>query len=109
MSSAVKYFYKGNDTDLIVFAKSQNEVESYLKEPRPDKLNDVVEVFEVYTTTNGKGAKGELGTASKAQIENEFGKKMRTEDVIDVILKEGQCNGEMNIPRVQRSMQVYPL
>lgn len=91
MSSAVKYFYKGQDTDLVVFVTSVDEVNEYLKEPSIGKLSQVVEIFKVFCNQKGSGAEGALGEASKAQVQNEFGKKSIGE-VIDIILKEGKPN-----------------
>ena len=92
MSTVVKYFYRGENTDLIVFTASEELVEDYLKNPSIGKLSEVVEVFEVFTPQDGRGAEGELGAASKAQIENEFGKGKKIEEIIDLILREGKPN-----------------
>lgn len=95
MSKVVKYFYKGEDTDLIVFVKSKESVENYLKKPSVDNLSTAVEVFQVFANRDGKGANGELGEASRAQIANEFGSNKKTEEVIDLILRKGSSNGEV--------------
>lgn len=92
MSTVVKYFYRGENTDLIVFTASEELVEDYLKNPSIGKLSEVVEVFEVFTPQDGRGAEGELGAASKAQIEHEFGKGKKIEEIIDLILREGKPN-----------------
>ncbi|CAI4053236.1 hypothetical protein SUVZ_15G2440 [Saccharomyces uvarum] len=92
MSTVIKYFYKGENTDLIIFATSEELVNEYLENPSIGKLSEVVEVFEVFTPLDGRGAEGELGAASKAQVENEFGKGKKTEEVIDLILKNGEPN-----------------
>lgn len=94
MSSAVKYFYKGEDTDLVVFATSVEDVNNYLKEPSIGKLSQVVEIFKVFSNRKGSGAEGNLGEASKAQVENEFGKK-KIEEVIDSILRRGHPNASV--------------
>ncbi|CAR25738.1 hypothetical protein ZYGR_0A03060 [Zygosaccharomyces rouxii] len=94
MSSAVKYFYKGKETDLIVFATSIEDVNEYLKEPSIGKLSQVVEVFKVFSNDQGSGAEGNLGEASKAQVQNEFGRK-KIEEIIDLILKEGKPNASV--------------
>lgn len=47
MSTVTKYFYKGENTDLIVFAASEELVDEYLKNPSIGKLSEVVELFEV--------------------------------------------------------------
>lgn len=92
--SPVKYFYKGEKTDLVVFAESQELVEQYLKEPSVGKLTESVGVFKIFCNRQGEGAEGELGEASKAQIENEFGKGVKVEDAIAKILKEGSANSK---------------
>lgn len=92
MSTVTKYFYKGENTDLIVFAASEELVDEYLKNPSIGKLSEVVELFEVFTPQDGRGAEGELGAASKAQVENEFGKGKKIEEVIDLILRNGKPN-----------------
>ncbi|QLL33134.1 hypothetical protein HG536_0E00440 [Torulaspora globosa] len=96
MSSAVKYFYKGKETDLIVFVTSVDEVKEYLKDPSIGKLSEVVEVFQVFTNNAGEGAEGELGEASKSQLANEFGKDKKVEEIIDIILKNGEPNAKVD-------------
>ncbi|KAL3232125.1 hypothetical protein RNJ44_04041 [Nakaseomyces bracarensis] len=93
MSEVVKYFYKGNEVDLIIYVTSEKAAKEYLKDPAPSKLADVVEVFKVFTNADGKGNEGTLGEASHAQLENEFGKHKKIEEIIDLILKEGKPNG----------------
>lgn len=95
MSSAVKYFYKGQETDLIVFVSSVEEVDEYLKDPSIGKLSQVVELFKVFTNNVGEGAEGELGEASKSQLANEFGKGKKIEEIIEIILKEGEPNAKV--------------
>lgn len=94
MSNVAKYFYKGHDTDLIVFVKSKDAVEEYLT--HSDNISDVVEVFQIFTNTNtGRGNEGSLGEASIAQLENEFG-KMKKDDMFEKILREGEFSGDKN-------------
>lgn len=90
MSESLKYCYKGRDTDLIVYVKSQESVEEYLESPNIGALSDTVETFQVFSNVEGKGSRGYLGHASKLQIENEFGKGKKVEEVIDMILKKGK-------------------
>ncbi|EDO18658.1 hypothetical protein Kpol_1055p14 [Vanderwaltozyma polyspora DSM 70294] len=90
MSETVKYFYKGNDTDLIIYVKSEDAVKKYLAAPAISKLADTVEVFQIFANSDGKGVEGQLGEASHAQLENEFGKGKKTEDILDLILRNGQ-------------------
>lgn len=95
MSEAVKYFYKGKDTDLIVFATSVESVEEYKKDPSVGNLSQAAEIFKVFANEKGSGAEGNLGEASKAQIQNEFGKK-NVEEVVGIVLREGQPNASIN-------------
>lgn len=91
MSNVAKYFYKGHDTDLIVFVKSKDAVEKYLA--HPDNISDVVEVFQIFTNSNsGRGNEGALGEASIAQLENELG-KIKKDDMFEKILREGEFSG----------------
>ncbi|SCU98492.1 LAFA_0G18272g1_1 [Lachancea sp. 'fantastica'] len=90
----IKYFYKGQETDLVVFAESQQAVENYLQDPTVGKLTEAVGVFKVFTNKQGEGAEGELGEASKAQVENEFGSKTKIEDAIAKILQNGSPNAK---------------
>lgn len=90
MSSRVKYFYKGKDTDLMVFAKSANSVKDYLEHPSIEKLSDTVEVFQVFTNRDSRGSSGTLDEASHAQMDNEFGEGKNMNQVIDLILRNGQ-------------------
>lgn len=89
MSNTVKFFYKGQGTDLIMYVKSEEAVQEYLESPSIGKLPDTVEVFQIYTN-NGRGVEGQLGEASHAQLENEFGRGKKKEEVMDLILKNGK-------------------
>ncbi|SCU82142.1 LANO_0B05226g1_1 [Lachancea nothofagi CBS 11611] len=93
----VKYFYKGQQTDLVVFVESQELANEYLQDPTVGKLTEAVGVFKIFTNPQGEGAEGELGEASKAQVENEFGKKIKVEEAIAKILKEGSPNASGDI------------
>lgn len=87
----VRVFYKGDSTDLAVFAHTKKDVEEYRSNPDIKNLSEVVDVFQVFTT--GKGVRGELGEASHSQMEDEFGKGKKTEEVIDAILRKGRITG----------------
>ncbi|KFY50220.1 hypothetical protein V496_09523 [Pseudogymnoascus sp. VKM F-4515 (FW-2607)] len=81
-----KVHFKGNTDDFLVFVEDP----ALLKKWRDDKtiaLVDVVDAFKVFTTGH-QGAQGELNTASKSQLENEFGTS-NEDDVIKKILQEG--------------------
>lgn len=93
MADVIKYFYEGKETDLIIYVTSEEKVKEYIKDPAPSKLADVVSLFKVFANRDGKGNEGILGEASHAQLENEFGKGKKIEEVIDIILREGKPNG----------------
>ncbi|KFZ11915.1 hypothetical protein V501_04491 [Pseudogymnoascus sp. VKM F-4519 (FW-2642)] len=81
-----KVHYKGSTDDYVVFVEDP----AMLKKWRGDKtiaLVEVVDAFKVFTTGK-QGAQGELNTASKSQLENEFGTS-KEDDVIQKILQEG--------------------
>lgn len=99
MSEAVKYFYRGEETDLVIFVESEQSVKDYLQDPSIGKLTEIVEVFKVFTNRSGRGAEGEFGEASKAQLENEFGKGKKVEEIIDTILREGEPNAHSDVNR----------
>ncbi|CAR23195.1 Rtc3p [Lachancea thermotolerans CBS 6340] len=101
--AATKYFYKGEETDLVIFVESQELADQYLKDPTIGKLTEAVGVFKIFTNQQGEGAEGELGEASKAQIENEFGKGIKIEEAIARILQEGSPNarGDVNKDKFQ--------
>lgn len=82
-----KVFYKGSTDDFIVFVESPEELEAW----RADKsipLVQVVDSFKVLVS-HKHGAQGELDTASKATLENEFGTS-NEDEVVKKILQEGQ-------------------
>ncbi|SCU91752.1 LADA_0F11804g1_1 [Lachancea dasiensis] len=93
----VKYFYKGQETDFVVFVESQELAEQYVQEPTMGKLTEAVGVFKIFTNQQGEGAEGELGEASKAQVENEFGKKIKVEEAIAKILQGGSVNAKADV------------
>ncbi|KFY14640.1 hypothetical protein V491_05968 [Pseudogymnoascus sp. VKM F-3775] len=78
--------YKGSADDYVVFVEDP----AMLKKWRDDKsiaLVEVVDAFKIFTTGK-QGAQGELNTASKSQLENEFGTS-KDDEVIQKILQEG--------------------
>ncbi|CAL9729675.1 restriction of telomere capping protein 3 [Monosporozyma unispora] len=93
-----QYFFKGKDSDLIVFVKSEDAVEHYLEEPRVENLSDCVETFQIFTNidSGSRGKKGSLGEASKSVVENELGKGKDQYAAIDMILREGKYTGQMS-------------
>lgn len=104
-TEVLQYFYKGKETDLVIYVTSQAAADDYLASPSPSKLANVVEVFKVFTNLDGKGATGTFGEASKTQLENEFGKGKKVEEVIGLILKEGVPNGKTNRVKTEGNFQ----
>lgn len=97
MATPLKCFYKGNDTDFTVFVGSEEGVQTYLKNPTPSLLPSTVELFTIFSNRDARGSEGELGEASKAQLENEFGKDKSEEEMIDIILREGKILGSSKL------------
>ncbi|QEU58277.1 Rtc3 [Kluyveromyces lactis] len=99
MSEPVKFFYKGEETDFVIFVTSEEKVQDYVKNPSPSLLTDTVSLFKIFANQDARGSEGELGEASKSQLENEFGPKKSVEELLDVILKNGKPFGNTNINR----------
>lgn len=103
-----EYLYKGKDSDLIVFVKSQDAVSKYLLESPPhfDHLADCVETFQIFTSmdSGSRGNRGDLGEASKSAIENELGKGLDQSAAIDMILRKGKFTG--NVSQVRRNDRI---
>ncbi|KAK5781680.1 Rtc3p PWA37_004577 [Arxiozyma heterogenica] len=93
-----QFFYKGKDSDLIVFVKSENAVDKYLESPLVENLADCVETFQIFTNmdSGSRGHRGALGEASRAAVENELGKGIDQFGAIDLILKQGKYTGTMS-------------
>lgn len=100
-----QYFYKGKESDLIVFVKSEDAVEHYLEEPRVEALSDCVETFQIFTNHGSRGNEGVLGEASKAVVEGELGKGKDQYAAIDMILREGKYTGQMSQVRRKDRMR----
>lgn len=100
-----QYFYKGKESDLIVFVKSADAVDHYLEEPRVEGLSDCVETFQIFTNNGSRGAEGILGEASKAVVESELGKGKDQYAAIDMILREGKYTGQMSQVRRKDRMR----
>ncbi|KAL2706875.1 Restriction of telomere capping protein 3 [Kluyveromyces marxianus] len=103
MSSPIKYFYKGEETDFIIFVNSEEKVQDYLKNSNINNLTEAVSLFKVFVNQDSRGSEGELGEASKSQIENEFGPKKTTEEVLDLILKSGKPLSSTNVNKKKYS------
>jgi hypothetical protein len=85
--TVTKIFYKGNTDDFVVFVESPEELEQWKKD-KSIPLSQVVNSFKVLVT-HKHGAQGQLDTASKASLENEFG-TANEDEVIKKILEGGQ-------------------
>jgi len=85
--TVTKVFYKGSTDDFIVFVESPQDYEEW-KQDKSKPLAEVVNSFKVLVT-HKHGAQGQLDTASKASLENEFGTK-NEDEVIMKILEGGQ-------------------
>lgn len=95
MSEPHKLFYKGANSDFVIFVESQEILEKYQKgENIP--LIDIVSIYKVFVNRQG-GVEGKLDEASKEELENEFGLKVKVDDVIRKILKGGDDkSGDIN-------------
>jgi len=82
-----KVFYKGASDDFIVFVESPQDLANWKKD-HSIPLAEVVNSFKILVT-HKHGAQGQMDTASKASLENEFGTS-NEDEVIKKILEEGQ-------------------
>ncbi|KAL6946538.1 hypothetical protein ACO0RG_000691 [Hanseniaspora osmophila] len=94
---AVKVFYKGESTDFLVFGTNKAAVEQYRAEPNINNFLEATTLHQVFVNNTGRGKEGNLGEASKTQLENEFGKGKKIEDFIQTILKEGEISDSKDI------------
>ena len=86
MAGPHKVFYRGSDSDFIVFVEDPQSLVSYKKDSSIP-IVDVLSVYKVFTNRTG-GADGIFDEASKSELLNEFG-KLNKDEVILKILKEG--------------------
>lgn len=84
---ASKVHYKGNTDDYIVFVESPEDLQKW-KSDKSIPLVQVVDSFKILVS-HKHGAQGELDTASKSSLENEFG-TTNEDDIVKKILEEGQ-------------------
>jgi ribosome maturation protein Sdo1 len=82
-----KVFFKGQTDDFIVFVESADDLKAWKKD-QSIPLAQVVNSFKIMLT-HKHGAQGQLDSASKASLENEFGTS-NEDEVIKKILMEGQ-------------------
>lgn len=82
-----KVIYRGgNGADYVVFVDDTDSYNKYKASPDSTPLVQVVSNFSVQRTTQGN--QGVLDTASKADLENEFGST--GDEVIKKILADGK-------------------
>ncbi|ODV80143.1 DUF1960-domain-containing protein [Suhomyces tanzawaensis NRRL Y-17324] len=82
-----KIFYKGNENDFIIFVEDVNLLEKFKKGDTTIPLIDLVSIYKIFTNRQG-GSEGVLDEASKAELQNEFG-KVDNDEIIKKILREG--------------------
>ncbi|CAN8098864.1 unnamed protein product [Discula destructiva] len=89
-----KVHYKGENTqeDFVIFVDDVSEYEKYVaglknKEVAKPGLTAFISSFQIFIT-HKQGPQGTLDTASKQELENEFGSSKDT-DVIEKILEKG--------------------
>ncbi|KAF1955390.1 putative RNA binding protein, partial [Byssothecium circinans] len=81
-----KVHYKGSDDDYIIFVDSVKAFEEWRKDSSIP-LAQVVSGWKVFVT-HKHGNQGVLDTASKQQLESEFGTS-KDDDVVKAILEKG--------------------
>ncbi|EXJ92674.1 hypothetical protein A1O3_01226 [Capronia epimyces CBS 606.96] len=94
--NVTKVFYKGETDDFIVFVESLDDLAAWKKD-KSIPLAQVVDAFQIMVT-HKHGAQGQLDSASKASLENEFGTH-NEDEIIKKILEEGQ---PQNVPASER-------
>jgi ribosome maturation protein Sdo1 len=86
-SPQTQVFYKGSSGDqFCIFVDSEEELKKW-KADSTIPMANVVAGWKVLVPENGK--QGMLNTASKQQLENEFGKDAKEDDIFKKILQEG--------------------
>jgi len=81
-----KVHYKGKDEDFVVFVDDAKSARDW-KTDKSIPLAQVVSSFKIFVT-HKHGAQGQMDSASKATLENEFGTH-NDEEVITQILEKG--------------------
>lgn len=89
MASPHKIFYKGNQSDFVIFIEDPKLVEKYKAGDSTLPLIEIVSIYKVFVNRQG-GVEGVLDEASKEELQNEFGKSANVDTAIKTILKEGQ-------------------
>jgi ribosome maturation protein Sdo1 len=98
-SPQTQVFYKGSSGDqFCIFVESEEELRKW-KADSSIPMVDVVAGWKVLVPEHGK--QGVLNTASKQQLENEFGKDAKEDDIFKKILSEGSVQShEVCYPRI---------
>jgi len=84
--SQTKVHYKGKEDDFIVFVENVKIVRDW-KSDKSIPLAEVVNSFKIFVS-HKQGAQGQLDSASKATLENEFGTS-NEDEIIKTILEKG--------------------
>ncbi|KAF8004476.1 hypothetical protein OXX80_003220 [Metschnikowia pulcherrima] len=89
MASPHKLFYKGTDSDFVVFIEDPEVLAKYKAGDTTLPLIDVVSIYKIFVNRQG-GVEGVLDEASKEEIQNEFGNKANVDSAIKIILEKGE-------------------
>lgn len=89
MATPHKIFYKGENSDFVVFIEDPAILAKYQGGDTTLPLIDVVSIYKVFVNRQG-GVEGVLDEASKEEIQNEFGKSANVDTAIKTILDKGQ-------------------
>ncbi|GAB7366161.1 hypothetical protein MBLNU230_g7723t1 [Neophaeotheca triangularis] len=85
-AAQTKVHHKGNTEDFIVFVESAAELEAWKKD-KTVPLAQVVSGWKIFVT-HKHGNQGILDSASKGQLEDEFG-TTKDDEVVTKILEQG--------------------
>lgn len=88
MAQPHKLFYKGKENDFVIFTEDPEATKKYKNGDKTVPLIDIVSIYKVFVNRQG-GVEGLLDEASKLELQNEFGPKANVDDVIKIILNEG--------------------
>ncbi|KUI66613.1 hypothetical protein VM1G_01813 [Cytospora mali] len=93
----VKVHYKGSEDDFIIFIDDLDTYKSW-KSDKSIPLAHFVSAFKIFVT-HQQGAQGAHDSASKGQLESEFGTS-KDDEVIKAILEKGNVQ-ESSMPERQ--------
>ncbi|KAI9848324.1 MAG: hypothetical protein M1837_000588 [Sclerophora amabilis] len=91
-----KVHFKGDTGDYIVFVESVQALQDWKKDPGLGLTSVAAGHWTIFKTK--QGAQGLLGEASKADLENDFGTKVDTE-AVEQILRKGDVQETENPER----------